>query len=184
MLTHFHFPSTGLSHFWAFTCMYICTVDSLNNWLICIHSLGLRFLSEDVWSPKAGGALLPVHTLASTRGTIFTLSMRNHVLVTTPFTPQFWRTGNGSCLLLFSVPSTVPGNSRCSKTNVAWIHEIAYLRHLISRKENVCCKFYRVSKSMSFFKTRFFWLKEFTTYSHNFTLKILRQEIKAYLGPS
>lgn len=161
MLTRFHFPSTGLSLISGPSHACTHTHCRLSEQLADLYSLFRPQIpfTRDVWSPKAGGALLPVHTLASTRKAPFshclwgTMSCHHSI-----YTAQFWRTGNGSCLLLYSqclvLCLAIVG---VQKTNVAWIHEIAYLRHLISKKRK--CMLYILqskSESMSFFKTRFF----------------------------
>ena len=160
MLTHFHFPSTSLSLISGPSHAHTHTHCRLSEQLADLCSLFRPQIpfTRGVWSPKAGGALLPVHVLAAPGKHHF------HTVYEEPcpchhsiYTAQFWRAGNESCLLLYSqclvLCLAIVG---VQKANVAWTHEIAYLRHLISKKKGMLSILQSKSESISFFKTRFY----------------------------
>lgn len=157
MLTHVHFPSTSLSVISRPSHAHTHTHCRLSDQLADLYSLFRPQIpfTRGVWSPKAGGALLPVHTRKA------------------PFSHCLWGTMSSSPLHLyrtalegrewvlftfvFPVPSTVPGNSRYSKNKCCMNTWNSIFETLLISKKKKCMLSIIQSKSesMSFFKTRF-----------------------------
>ena len=152
MLTHFHFPSTSLSLISGPSHAHTHTHCRLSDQLADLYSLFRPQIpfTRGIWSPKAGGALLPVHTLASTRKAPFSHCLWGAMFLSPLHLHCTALEGREWVLFpfVFPVPSTVPGNSRCSKNKCCMNTWNSIFETLLSsKKKNVCCQFYRVNQN-------------------------------------